>query len=595
MNESLDDLLLDYYQRELTYLRRASESFARRYPKIARRLELGPGESADPHVERLLESFAVLTARLQRTLDDEYSELTDALLEQFYPYVSRPLPSMTIVQFDANPTQGSVATGFPIPSCTPLRHVATDGTTVYWRTSSDVTLWPIALDNVQMLTAEEAQTLTSDPTLHAALRLSLRCTGKHTFGMLPIKHLRVHLAGSPVTAATLYDLLCSQGAKAFIQLPGERPRPLAGKLEPVGFGDDEALLPFEDGVHPAYRLLVEYFAFPEKFAFFDVPFEPLPDAGDQLDLLIGLTVAPLGRLTVHAHDFALGCTPALNLFARTSEPLRPDGTQSEIRIIPDAHREASTEIYAVRSVRAVNGREVTEVPPYFGFQHASGSPLYWHARRVTGMHQSRPGSDVMLTFVDTRFDPAVPMQRTLTAELLCTNRDLAQTLAPAAVLSFELPGSVASARIVRRPTRQTFAALDGTSRWRLASQLVLNHASLVEGPHALQALREMLGLHNLASSPNALRQISGLVRVNSEPIVAHVGGDLWRGWRNGLQVCLELDSTHFVGASPVMFSGVLAHFFSLYASVNRFVHTSLMRDGKEIHAWRPMQNKPLVL
>jgi type VI secretion system protein ImpG len=111
----------------------------------------------------------------------------------------------------------------------------------------------------------------------------------------------------------------------------------------------------------------------------------------------------------------------------------------------------------------------------------------------------------------------------------------------------------------------------------------------------LQALREMLGLHNLASSPNALRQISGLVRVNSEPIVAHVGGDLWRGWRNGLQVCLELDSTHFVGASPVMFSGVLAHFFSLYASVNRFVHTSLMRDGKEIHAWRPMQNKPLVL
>ena len=112
MNESLDDLLLDYYQRELTYLRRASESFAQRYPKIARRLELGPGESGDPHVERLIESFAILTARIQRTLDDEYSELTDGLLEQFYPYAARPLPSMTIVQLEADPTQGSVATGY---------------------------------------------------------------------------------------------------------------------------------------------------------------------------------------------------------------------------------------------------------------------------------------------------------------------------------------------------------------------------------------------------------------------------------------------------------------------------------------------------
>jgi type VI secretion system protein ImpG len=595
MNESLDDLLLDYYQRELTYLRHASTSFAQRYPKIARRLELGPGESGDPHVERLIESFAVLTARLQRTLDDEYSELTDALLEQFYPYASRPLPSMSIVQLEADPTQGSVAAGYPVPRDTPLLHVTADGATVHWRTSSHVTLWPIALDAAHMLSAEEAQTVTQDPTLHAALRLSLRCTGKHTFDTLPIKRLRVHLAGSPVTAATLYDLLCAHGAKAFIQLPGKAARPLIGKPEPAGFSDDEALLPLEDGVHPAYRLLVEYFSFAEKFAFFDLPFEQLPDAGERLDLLIGLSAAPAGRLTVHPHDFAFGCTPALNLFSRTSEPLRPDGTQREMRLIPDAHRETSTEIYAVRKVRTVSGGEVSEVPPYFSFQHASGSKLYWHARRVTGMHRSRPGSDIMLTFVDAQFDPTVPIERTLTAELLCTNRDVAQKLEPGAALSFEAPGPVASVRLLRRPTRQTFATLDGSSRWRLASQMVLNHAPLVEGPHALQALREMLELHNLAASPGALRQISGLVRVSSEPIVAHVGGDLWRGWRNGLKVSVELDNSHFVGTSPVMFSGVLAHFFSLYASVNRFVHTTLMRDGKEIHGWQPMQGKPLVL
>jgi type VI secretion system protein ImpG len=595
MNESLDDLLLDYYQRELIYLRRASESFAQRYPKIASRLELGPGESGDPHVERLIESFALLTARIQRTLDDEYSELTDGLLEQFYPYAARPLPSMTIVQLEADPTQGSVATGYVVPRNTPLVHVMVDGTAVRWRTSADVTLWPIVLEEAQMLNAEEAQTATGDPSLQAALRLSLRTTGLHRFGGLPVERLRVRLAGSPVSAATLYDLLCAHGASVYVQAPGGPVRPIAGKPGAIGFADHEALLPLEDGVHPACRLLVEYFAFPEKFAFFDLPFVTPPDAGDRLDLLIGLSAAPGGRLTLHARDFELGCTPALNLFARTSEPLRPDGTQRELRVSPDAHREASTEIYAVCKVRSVSGREVVEVPPYYGVQHGSGSTLYWHARRVTGMHRSRPGSDMMLTFVDACFDPASPATRTLTADLLCTNRHLAHTLEPGTLLSFEQPGPVASVRIAHRPTRQSFAALDGSSRWRLASQFVLNHTPLVAGPQALQSLREMLELHNLAANPSARRQITGLMSVSSEAIVGHVGSDLWRGWQNGLKVRIELDHTHFVGASPVMFSGVLATFFSLYASVNRFVHTTLMRDGREIHAWRPTQSSPLVL
>ncbi|QYD71599.1 type VI secretion system baseplate subunit TssF [Paraburkholderia edwinii] len=595
MNDSLDDLLLDYYQRELTYLRRASESFAQRYPKIARRLQLGPAESADPHVERLLESFAVLTARIQRTLDDEYSELTDGLLEQFYPYASRPLPSMTIVQFNADPTQGSVAEGYTVPRDTPLTHVTADGTTLRWRTCADVTLWPVELRDAQLLNAEEAQALAGDASLQAALRLTVCTTGQYRFDALPIKRLRVRLAGSPTTAAALYDLLCAHATAVYWQTPGEAMRVQPGCPEPLGFSDEQALLPLEDGVHPACRLLVEYLAFPEKFAFFDLPFVPPQGAGDRVDLLIGFRAAPGGKLTLHTHDFALGCAPAINLFARTSEPLRPDATLREMRLSPDAHREASSEIYAVRKVRAVSGRDVVEVPPYYGVGHGSGSTLYWHARRVTGMHPSRPGSDVMLTFVDTRFDPTVPSARTLTAELLCTNRHLAHALEPGAALSFEAPGPVASVRIAHRPTPQVAAALDGSSRWRLASQFVLNHASLVSGPQALQTLREMLELHNLAASSAAQRQIAGVASVGSEAIVAHVGEDLWRGWRNGLKVRIELDPTHFVGTSTVLFSGVLAHFFSLYASVNRFVHTALVRDGREIHTWRPKQGSPLVL
>jgi type VI secretion system protein ImpG len=595
MNDSLDPQLLDYYQRELTWLRRASESFAERYPKIARRLELGPGESADPHVERLIESFAVLTARIQRTLDDEYATLTDGLLEQFYPYASRPVPSMTIVQFEPDPTQGSLATGYRVPRGTPLLHVDASGTTINWRTSAEVTLWPLALDEVRLLDAEEAQALTGNASLQSALRLTLHATGPHALGALPIERLRVRLAGSPVTVAALYDLLGAHGTAAWLQTEDGTLHRQAGLPTPVGFDEDEALLPLEDGAHPACRLLVEYFAFPEKFAFFDLPFKPPSEAGAVIHLVIGFTAGPRGRFTLHPHDFALGCAPALNLFARTSEPLRPDGTAREMRVSPDAHRESSTEIYAVRNVRMVAGRTVTDVPPWYGARHGVASDVYWHARRVSGLHLSRPGSDVMLTFVDTRFDPAVPAARTLTADLLCTNRHLAHRLAPGAALSFEVPGPVASVRLAHRPTRQIVATLDGSSRWRLVSQLVLDHVSLVEGADALPTLREMLMLHNLGAHAPAQHQIAGITGISSERVVAHVGADRWRGWRNGLGVRLELDGAGFVGASPVLFAGVLAHFFSLYASVNRFVQTSLICDGREIHTWRPMTGSPLVL
>ncbi|WP_028208510.1 type VI secretion system baseplate subunit TssF [Paraburkholderia nodosa] len=595
MNDSLDAQLLDYYQRELTYLRRASEGFAQRYPKIARRLELGPGESADPNVERLIESFAVLTARIQRTLDDEYTTLTDGLLEQFYPYASRPVPSMTIVQFEPDPTQGSIAAGYRVPRDTPLMHVDASGATVYWRTSSDVTLWPVTLAAAQLLDAEEAQALTGNASLQSALRLTLRAIGPHKLGALPIERLRVRLTGSPVTSAALYDLLGAHSAATWLQTPEGTLHAQRGLPSPVGFDEENALLPLEDGAHPACRLLVEYFAFPEKFAFFDLPFKPPADALDSVDLVIGFTAAPRGRFTLHTHDIQLGCAPALNLFARTSEPLRPDGTAREMRVSPDAHRESSTEIYAVRNVRAVAGRTVTDVPPWYGSMHGADSAIYWYARRVSGLHPSRPGSDVMLTFVDTRFDPAAPAARTLTADLLCTNRHLAHRLAPGAALSFEVPGPVTSVRIAHRPTPQIVAALDGTSRWRLVSQLVLNHTSIVEGPQALQSLREMLMLHNLGAHAPSQRQIAGLVAVSSEAIVAHVGTDRWRGWRNGLGVRIELDDASFVGTSTVLFSGVLAQFFSLYASVNRFVQTSLVRDGREIRTWRPTMGSPLVL
>lgn len=597
MSDSIDPQLLDYYQRELTWLRHAGSQFAERYPKVARRLELSPGECPDPHVERLLEGFALLAARLQRRLDDDYAEFSDALLEQLYPLAMRPLPSCTIVQFEPDPSKGNLDDGYPLPRDTPLFVTTIKGESIHFRTSAAVHLWPIEVTEALLLGSDEAQALTGVAQSRSALRLSLRCHSESQWSALGIEQLRIHLAASPVVNACLYDLLGAHAVQVLAGSPGSVPTVVKGLPNIVGFADDEALLPDEDGVHPGMRLLAEYFAFPDKFHFFDLPLGGVSSDSQTLYLYIVFDRAPGSRVHLQPSDIALGCAPVINLFPRTSEPLRPDGTRSEYRLIADSHRENSVEIHSIRGMRASSSAGVQRLPAYYGSQHSGGEQQrYWHARRVNGLTPNRLGSDLLVSVVDTRFEPQTDLpDYSLTAELLCTNRHLAQSLPAGTPLGFERPGPVAWARLRNPPSAQSLPRLDGDSRWRLVSQLTLNHLSLVEGPQALDALKEILHLHNLREEASALRQIEGLLGLNCERVIGHVGADAWRGWRNGLEVQLQLDPQHFVGSSAVLFSAVLAQFFSLYATANRFVRTVLMQSDKEVKAWQPQAGMPLSL
>lgn len=424
MSDSIDPQLLDYYQRELTWLRHAGSIFAERYPKVARRLELSPGECPDPHVERLLEGFALLAARLQRRLDDDYAEFSDALLEQLYPLAMRPLPSCAIVQFEPDPSKGNLNDGYPLPRDTPLFVTTSKGESIHFRTSAAVRLWPVEINEALLLGSDEAQALTGVAQARSALRLSLRCLGESQWSTLAIKQLRVHLAASPVINACLYDLLGAHAVKVLAGPVGSVPVMLEGLPQIVGFASDEVLLPDEDGVHPGMRLLAEYFAFPDKFNFFDIPLAGAASDSQTLYLYIVFDRAPANRLHLQASDFALGCAPVINLFPRTSEPLRPDGTRSEYRLVADSHRENSVEIHSIRAMRASSSQGVQRVPAYYGSQHIGGDKqCYWHARRVSGMTPNRLGTDLMVSLVDTRLDPLTETSEySLTAELLCTNR-----------------------------------------------------------------------------------------------------------------------------------------------------------------------------
>jgi type VI secretion system protein ImpG len=597
MSASIDDTLLDYYQRELGYLRQAGGEFAASYPKIAHRLALSEYECPDPHVERLLECFAFLSAKLNRKLDDDYTQFSNALLEQLYPHAIRPLPVTAIARFTPDPAKGNLAEGYHIPRHTPLFATTGTGDTIYFRTTAAQTVWPLQISAAHLLDAEQAQALSGLPQVRSALKLTLECLAPHQWSSLPVERLRIHLAGSAVTSAALYDLLAAHSIG-----------PLSP--EPLGFGADERLLPEEGGLDPVYSLLPEYFACPEKFLFFNLPLPDRTNATTYLDVIIPFDREPAHQLSLQTGDITLGCAPVINLFPRTSEPLRPDGTRSEYLLLADAHRRHSTEIYRVCQVRAGQTGKATVIPPYFstGYGDAAAG-LYWHARRVprpdnrSGNHSGNPstsqsGSDILLTLADSQFDranPAYDRSMSLSAQLLCTNGDLAASLPAGCPLGFETPGPVAHVRLLRQPRRPSDAPLSGASRWRLVSQLSLNHLSLGEGPQALAALREMLALHNLGTDPAVQQQISGIQAVESERITSHVGQDSWRGWRNGLQLTLTLNADNFAGSSPVLFAGVLAHFFARYASTNRFVRTVLRLHNREITPWQPQVGSPLAL
>src|SRR5271154_4872983 len=263
MDTNDNESLLQYYNDELTYLRRLGRSFALSYPKVAAQLEMSAEQCSDPHVERLIESFAFLTARLQRRLDGEFPDITASLLGVMYPHLVDPVPPMAIARFDVDPDQGKLTTGHVIPRETPLFSQAPSGLTCRFRTSYPVELWPLELFSAGFESPAQFDFLDSSAQVASVLRLRLTVKGS-VLEELSLNRLRFYLRGDPTLVNTLYELIFCHVLNAAI-LPESAKRPVylpASSILPVGFAADEDVVPYPSHALPAYRLLQEYFTFP---------------------------------------------------------------------------------------------------------------------------------------------------------------------------------------------------------------------------------------------------------------------------------------------------------------------------------------------
>lgn len=608
---SQDDLLL-YYERELTYLRKLGAEFAQQYPKVASRLQLEAARCEDPHVERLLEGFAFLTARLQRRLDDDFPEISESLLEMLHPQLVRPVPSMCIAGIALDPAQGRSPEGFHIPRGSILHTRPINGMPCIFRTAYDTTLYPLQVSSSEWTTPDRAGAGTHGRDAVGAIRVGLQGFDGVPLESLAMPSLRFHLTGDSSVVDTLYELLVNNSVRITVRNPDRPSAPPVvldpTALQPVGFGSNEGMLPSPNRSFAGFSLLQELFAFPEKFHFFD-----LVGLGDALRATGATTRADIGflissferaerrqalELALSENTFKLGCTPAVNLFSQTAEPILLTERQFDHPVIPDARRRLEIDVWSVDEVQLIEhaGRTARRVSPLYSHKHQASrnekadDQIFWHSIRRSAAWRTDRGTDVFLSFSDLSGQLRLPDQDVASVSVTCSNGDLPGKL-PFGTDErgdFELVsgGPIQRITAVVNPTRSIQPTLGKSLLWRLISTLSLNHLSLMEGNG--DALRELLHLHNVGNGLSAERQIDGLVGVQSEPAFSRVVAPHGMTFARGRHINLEFDEDQFPGGGAFIFASVLERFFALYATMNSFTRVSVRSRQRR----RPMAEWP---
>jgi len=614
----VDKRLLEYYNKELQHLRGTAGEFAREFPKIASRLSLDEFACADPYVERLLEGFAFLAARVHLKLDAEFPQFTQSILETVYPYYLSPTPSMAIVEFGFDTAQSGLKNGFEIPRDTLLRSVigGDSRTACEYRTRHPVTLWPLEIIHAQYYAQDigRLRPPESMPVAKAGLQIRLKSPPDLPFSEFNMDELTFFIRGSEELPMQIYEQIFGHSQNVLVQsveknstwqsvLPVEN-------ICPVGFEDAQALLPVVARSFQGYRLLHEYFAFPERFLFFRVT--GLKECirqcdGENLDIIILFDdKVPALEGRVDAGNFLLHCSPVINLFPKRADIIHLSNKFTEYHVVPARTHPMDFEVYQVLGVTGygVHADDKQTFTPFYSAKdtdNVNGGGAYFTVNRTPRMMSSREkqhgrrssygGSEVFVSIVDTAAAPYQSDLRQLAVETLCTNRDLPIQMSIGrgeTDFNLDISSPVTSVRCVSGPTPPRLSNIHGEISWRVINHLNLNYLSLVDGPDGKgsAAIRDLLGLYCDAGDLQTRKQIEGVLSVNSRPITRRVIGQGQMAFVRGLEITIEFDELAFTGTGIFLLGAVMNVFFAKYVSINSFTETVIKsRERGEIMRW----------
>jgi len=501
-----------------------------------------------------------------------------------------------------------------------------------FRTSQDVTLWPIEIVSASYFSYAPDLPLNALPIaqrIKGGVRFVLRSTAGLKFSQLSLDRLPVYLTGRSDVANGLFEL-CLSNALGALVLPGKGATRWheflpAKSIQPIGFSDDAAVLPVTLRSFQGYRLLQEYFAFPQRFRFFEL--SGLQRAMSRIDgsevevvLLLGRGDANLESV-VDASSFALFCTPAVNLFPKRADRIHVTDSTFEYHVVPDRTRVLDFEVYEVTGVvgHGVGSDSEQEFRPFYAAYSADGDDeqsAYFTTRREPrlvsaeqrrrGVRSSYIGSEVFIGLVDAAHAPFGGDLRQLSIQTLCTNRDLVLHM-PVGIgksdFALDVAAPVTGIRVIAGPSRPSGPLADGNVSWKAISHLSLNYLSLVNSTpqEGAAALRDLLELYAGSGDVSARKQVESIRTVRVSPVVrrlpdvARETGATSRAkaaaklaFGRGLEITVEVDEMAFEGGSAFLLGSVLAQFFSRYVSINSFTETVLRSLSRgEIYRWGP--------
>jgi type VI secretion system protein ImpG len=608
---------LRYYSQELQHLREVGGEFARDYPKIAGRLGLDGFDCADPYVERLLEGFSFLTARLQMKIDAEFPRFTQHLCELVYPHFLAPTPSMAVVELQPDLSNPSLKQGYKVARGTLLRSVLGKGDTTAceYRTGHELTLWPVSLVDAKFFTIAGNGEVPLPPGARAGIRLRLATTGGVAFKDLPLDSLALNLRGGDEMPVRIYERILANAEGVLVQpasrAPGSHSLLPAAAVQPLGFGADEALLPESRRTFQGYRLLQEYFAFPQRFHFVELKglraaLARCADTQVEITILLNRADALLEQ-SLDASNFALNCTPVVNLFQRRADRINLSGEQFEHHVLVDRTRPMDFEVHHIESVTGFGsgpGSEQAFRPFYTArdigslhqdkafYQVRREQRMLSQRQRRDGARSSYVGSETFISIVDAAEAPYRSDLRQLGLSVWCTNRDLPLSM-PLGVgktdFILDSGAPVGAVRCLAGPSQPYPSFAEGNVAWRLLNHLSLNYLSLADTDtqQGAVALREMLALYCHAGDLAAQRQVEGVRSVATSQVTRRMPTPGPITFGRGLQVNLTLDDAAFEGSGAFVLGAVLARFFAQYASINTFTETAVRTVARgEIMRWK---------
>lgn len=617
----MDPRLVRLYEDELAHLREAGREFAREHPK-AKYLGLEETEVADPYVERLLEGFAFLTARVRLKLDAEHPRLVDQILQTLNPNFHSPVPSAAIMRLAVDPADPNLARGFEVARGAAVRSLQRRGQDTFceFRTAHPVTLWPLQLLDVRCFTHAPDLGLTRIPAARAAkggLRIRLKTGGGLTFAQLGLERLALYIAADDDVALRLHELVLGHALGTFVTrvagaADGRHWRDGAS-VRPLGFGDDEAMLPELGRGFSGHRLLQEASALPQRLLFFEVTDlqSRLRDfGGDEIELVVLFErgVDDLATL-VDERSLALFCTPAINLFAKRLDRVVLGAGTAEFHVVPDRTRPMDYEVHSIEQVTG-HGASGTDgarsfVPLYRCTHHSlPEGDGYFTLRRSARRPSERQrqqgarvptylGDEVFLSLVDGQHGAYRDTLRQLSVQALVTNRDLPVLLpreagTGEALWQLDASGPVTAVHCLRGPTRPLSRRTDGDAGWKLVAQLTQDHLGPGNDPErAAGALRAALRLYGPRDDA-WLRQADGLRALQVRTVTRRLpfAGPLAFG--TGIALDLEIDDAAFQGASAFLLGSVLERFFARHAAINSFTQLTLRSAQRGvIKSWPP--------